>query len=53
MKDLQDQLTEIESKMSDGNFVDADGKPLAGQEYSKKLLHSCLEWTELELDRYV
>ena len=38
--------------MKDGNFIDAEGNILAGQDEVKSLLHRCWRWTEIVLERY-
>jgi len=53
VNNLRDQLKKIEKTMKDGNFVDADGKPLAGQDELKALMRRCWRWTEIVLERYV
>jgi hypothetical protein len=44
-------LKKIEASQKDGNFVDADGKPLAGQDGVKSLIERCWRWTEIVLER--
>lgn len=39
--------------MKHGNFVGANGKPLAGQDDVKDLLRRCWQWTDLVLEKYV
>ncbi|OQD69972.1 hypothetical protein PENDEC_c028G00593 [Penicillium decumbens] len=51
VNNLRDQLKKIEKTMKDGNFVDADGKPLAGQDELKALMRRCWRWTEIVLER--
>lgn len=53
MNNLREQLKKIEMTQKDGNFVDADGKPFAGQDDLKSLMHRCWRWTEIVLERYV
>lgn len=53
MRNLQEQLRKIEKTQKDGNFVDADGNPYAGQDELKALMHRCWRWTEIVLERYV
>ncbi|KAJ5818402.1 hypothetical protein N7474_003993 [Penicillium riverlandense] len=48
---LREQLKKIESTMKDGNFVDAQGNILAGQDDLKSLIHRCYRWTEIVLER--
>lgn len=48
---LREQLKKIESKMKDGNFVDAEGNVLAGQDDIKALMQRCWRWTEIVLER--
>ncbi|CAL5867644.1 uncharacterized protein PFLUO_LOCUS1863 [Penicillium psychrofluorescens] len=48
---LREQLKKIEGTMKDGNFVDAQGNVLAGQEDLKSLIHRCYRWTEIVLER--
>ncbi|KAJ5625912.1 UPF0662 protein [Penicillium lagena] len=48
---LREQLKKIEGTMKDGNFVDAQGNILAGQEDLKSLIHRCYRWTEIVLER--
>jgi hypothetical protein len=50
---LREQLKKIEKGTKDGNFVDADGNILAGQDDLKSLIHRCWRWTEIVLERYV
>jgi hypothetical protein len=44
-------LKKIEATQKDGNFVDADGNPLAGQDELKSLIQRCWRWTEIVLER--
>ncbi|KAJ5130732.1 uncharacterized protein N7515_006771 [Penicillium bovifimosum] len=48
---LREQLKKIEKTQKDGNFVDAEGNILAGQEDVKSLIHRCWRWTDLVLER--
>ncbi|KAJ5647664.1 hypothetical protein N7490_004036 [Penicillium lividum] len=48
---LRDQLKKIENQMKDGNFVDADGNILPGQDDLKSLMQRCWRWTEIVLER--
>jgi hypothetical protein len=48
---LREQLKKIEGTMKDGNFVDAQGNVLAGQDDLKSLIHRCYRWTEIVLER--
>jgi hypothetical protein len=50
---LREQIKKIEKTMKDGNFVDAEGNALAGQDEVKSLIHRCWRWTEIVLERYV
>ena len=52
VNNLREQLKKIESNMKDGNFVDADGNILAGQDDLKALKDRCWRWTEIVLERY-
>lgn len=53
MNALREQIKKIENTMKDGNFVDAEGNVLAGQDEVKSLIHRCWRWTEIVLERYV
>lgn len=53
MRELQEQLKKIRSSMKDGEFVGANGVPLAGQDAVKDLLERCLDWSNVVLERYV
>lgn len=53
VNNLREQLKKIEKTLKDGNFVDADGNILAGQEGLKSLLERCWRWTDIVLERYV
>ncbi|KAJ5582171.1 hypothetical protein N7535_000791 [Penicillium sp. DV-2018c] len=44
---LREQLKKIEKTQKDGNFVDADGNILAGQDDAKSLIDKCWRWTDL------
>ncbi|KAJ5468592.1 hypothetical protein N7475_006344 [Penicillium sp. IBT 31633x] len=48
---LREQLKKIEKTQKDGNFVDAEGNILAGQDDLKSLLRRCWRWTEIVLER--
>ncbi|KAJ5084411.1 hypothetical protein NUU61_008990 [Penicillium alfredii] len=48
---LREQLKKIEKSQKDGNFVDADGNILAGQDDLKSLIQRCWKWTEIVLER--
>ncbi|KAJ5760187.1 UPF0662 protein [Penicillium odoratum] len=48
---LRDQLKKIENQMKDGNFVDADGNILPGQDDLRSLMQRCWRWTEIVLER--
>ncbi|KXG45303.1 Uncharacterized protein family UPF0662 [Penicillium griseofulvum] len=48
---LREQLKKIEKTTKDGNFVDAEGNVLPGQEELKSLFHRCWRWTEIVLER--
>ncbi|KAJ5321171.1 hypothetical protein N7476_004173 [Penicillium atrosanguineum] len=51
VNNLREQLKKIENTQKDGNFVDADGTPFAGQDDLKSLMYRCWRWTELVLER--
>ncbi|CAI7574526.1 hypothetical protein N7533_002666 [Penicillium manginii] len=51
VNNLREQLKKIEATQKDGNFVDADGNPLAGQDELKSLIQRCWRWTEIVLER--
>lgn len=53
MNNLRGQLEKLEKTQRDGNFVDADGNLLAGQDDIKALMQRCWKWTEIVLERYV
>ena len=46
-------MRKIDAHLKDGNFVDNDGKILAGQDELKSLKDRCWRWTEIVLERYV
>ncbi|KAI9855546.1 MAG: hypothetical protein M1824_006048 [Vezdaea acicularis] len=48
---LQGQLKDIEKTMVDGNFVNADGSVMAGQELVQEMLHRCIGWSHIVLTR--
>lgn len=48
---LREQLKKIEKTTKDGNFVDAEGNILAGQDEVKSLISRCWRWTEIVLER--
>ncbi|KAJ5294839.1 hypothetical protein PENANT_c014G06385 [Penicillium antarcticum] len=48
---LREQLKKIEKGTKDGNFVDAEGNILAGQDDLKSLIQRCWRWTEIVLER--
>jgi hypothetical protein len=50
---LREQLKKIEKETKDGNFVDAEGNILAGQDRVKSLMYRCWRWTEIVLERCV
>lgn len=51
MNKLREQLKKIETTQKDGNFVDASGNILAGQEDLKSLMERCWRWTDIVLER--
>ncbi|KAI9879531.1 MAG: hypothetical protein M1830_006120 [Pleopsidium flavum] len=51
VKDLQDQLKEIEHTMVDGKFLMEDKLAPAGQDIVVGLLNRCLMWADLVLSR--
>ncbi|KAJ6044570.1 uncharacterized protein N7446_002763 [Penicillium canescens] len=51
VNNLREQLKKIEKGTKDGNFVDAEGNILAGQDRLKSLMHRCWRWTEIVLER--
>ena len=51
MQKLQAQLKEIDSQKVDGKFVSASGEVPAGNEEVCELLHRCLLWSEMVLER--
>ncbi|KAJ5748131.1 uncharacterized protein N7511_009827 [Penicillium nucicola] len=48
---LREQLKKIEKGTQDGNFVNAEGNILAGQDELKSLIQRCWRWTEIVLER--
>ncbi|KAJ5184687.1 hypothetical protein N7491_007444 [Penicillium cf. griseofulvum] len=48
---LREQLKKIEKTTKDGNFVDAEGNVLPGQDDLKSLFYRCWRWTEIVLER--
>jgi hypothetical protein len=53
VNNLREQLKKIEKGTKDGNFVDAEGNILPGQDDLKSLMRRCWRWTEIVLERYV
>ncbi|KAJ5909014.1 UPF0662 protein [Penicillium taxi] len=51
VNNLREQLKKIEKHMKDGDFVDAEGNIVPGQDEVKNLLPRCWRWTESVLER--
>ncbi|KAI9710221.1 MAG: hypothetical protein M1812_007493 [Candelaria pacifica] len=51
VKDLKDQLLEIQASGKDGGFMVANGSPQPGQDVVTQLLERCLMASDLVLDR--
>jgi len=51
VRELQEQLKEVESHLQDGSFVGQDGPILGGQEVVKDLLDICWKWSGIVLER--
>ncbi|KAI5292312.1 hypothetical protein KEM52_006452 [Ascosphaera acerosa] len=45
------QLLSIQATMQDGHFVTADGTIPSGEHIVRELLHRCLEWCDIVLER--
>jgi hypothetical protein len=50
---LQTKLKEIDASMTNGKFVDAEGKEYRGSGAVSELLKRCLAWSDIVLERYV
>lgn len=51
--ELEKKLQEIGDLRVDGNFVAEDAHILAGNDAANHLLHRCLAWAQLSLEKYV
>ncbi len=51
MQKLRDQLKEIDEQRVDGKFLAPGGEVAQGSDEVSDLLHRCLKWSEISLER--